>query len=179
MTVTDAMTRWWSGLRASYEHGADAAEGERPLVGYAVLLGVYTATLTGVGLAVKRRSGRRALPERPSLVDVALLGVATFRVTRTLAKDAVLSPMRAPFATFQGPAGPGEVMEAPRPGPVRHAVGELITCPFCLGQWVATAGIAGLALAPRTTRWVSAGMTVVAAADALQLAFARLQQAAE
>jgi hypothetical protein len=70
-------------------------------------------------------------------------------------------------------------MEAPRPGPVRHAVGELLTCPFCLGQWVGTAGVAGLALFPRTTRWLSAGMCVIAGADALQLAYARLQQAAE
>ena len=34
-----------------------------------------------------------------------------------------------------------KVMEAPRPGPFRHATGELVTCPFCLTQWVTTAGV--------------------------------------
>lgn len=179
VTTTDPIRRWWSGVRTSYEDGAEDAGSERPLLGYGVLLGTYTTLATSAALAVRRRSRRRPLPERPALVDIALLGVATFRVARTLGKDAVLAPLRAPFSTYQGPAGPGEVMEAPRPGPVRHAVGELVSCPFCLGQWVATAGVTGLALAPRTTRWISAGMTVVAAADALQLIFARLQQAAE
>jgi hypothetical protein len=177
--VTSRVTRWWSGVQDSYEEGADEAGGERPLVGYAVLLGGYAALAAAAALAAWRRSASHPVPERPALTDVALLGVATFRATRALAKDAVLSPVRAPFVTFQGPGGPGEVMEAPRPGPVRHAVGELLTCPFCLGQWVATAGVAGLALAPRTTRWVSAGMTAIAVADALQLAFAKLQQAAD
>ena len=179
VTATGEIRQWWSGVRASYEDGGEDAGGERPLLGYAVLLTTYATLATSAAVAVRRRSRRRPLPERPALVDVALLGVATFRVARTLGKDAVLAPLRAPFATYQGPAGPGEVMEAPRPGAVRHAVGELVSCPFCLGQWVATAGVAGLALAPRTTRWISAGMTVVAAADALQLFFARLQQSAE
>lgn len=179
MTTTDGMRQWWSGVRESYEDGADEAGRERPLLGYGVLLGTYTTLTSTAAVAAWRRSRRTPTPERPSVLDIALLGVATFRVARTLAKDAVLAPLRAPFATFQGPAGPGEVTEAPRPGPVRHAVGELVTCPFCLAQWVATAGVAGLALAPRTTRWISAGMTVVATADALQFAFARLQQSTE
>lgn len=173
--MASGVRQWWRDVRRSYERGADDGGAERPLAGYAVLLTAYTA-LTGVGaLAVRRRARRRRLPA-PTVADVALLSVATFRVSRTLAKDSVLAPVRAPFATYQGPAGPGEVMEAPRHGKVRHAVGELLTCPFCLGQWVATAGLVGLALAPRTTRWVSAGMTVVAAADALQHAYAALQK---
>jgi hypothetical protein len=32
-------------------------------------------------------------------------------------------------------------------------MGELLTCPFCLGQWVATGLIFGLVLAPRTIGW--------------------------
>jgi hypothetical protein len=108
-----------------------------------------------------------------------MLAVATFRISRTLAKDSVAAPLRAPFTTYQGPGGPGEVMEAPRPGAVRHAVGELVTCPFCMTQWVATAGLLGSALFPRTTRWLSAGMTVVAVADVLHYAYAAVQESAE
>lgn len=175
MGVVPAVRRWWTDIRASYEQGADEAEGERPLLGYAVLVSTYSV-LTAVAAAA---AARRGVKERPSGVDLGLLAVATFRVSRTLSKDAVMSPLRAPFATFQRAAGPGEVMEAPRPGHVRHAVGELVTCPFCLSQWVGTAGLAGLALAPRPTRWVTAGFTAVAAADLLHLAYARAQEAAE
>ncbi|MEV4743534.1 DUF1360 domain-containing protein [Streptomyces sp. NPDC049555] len=164
-------------IRRSYEQGADEAGGERPLVGYVALLGGYAAlAATAVGAVALTR--RRPLPRRPAPADLALLAVATFRTSRLLAKDAVTSPLRAPFTTYQEPAGPGEVTEAPRPGPVRHAVGELLICPFCLTQWVATAGVAGLLVAPTATRWLAGGMTVVSAADVLQLAYAKLQQAA-
>jgi hypothetical protein len=167
---------WGARVRSSYERGSEDAGGERPLLGYAVLLGAYSA-LTTIAVAVVRRRG---VPlSRPGAADLALLSVATFRVSRTLAKDAVLAPVRAPFTTFQGPGGSGEVMESPRPGAVRHAVGELLTCPFCLTQWVGTAGFVGLALAPRATRWLAAGMSVVAVADVLHFGYARLQQSVE
>jgi Protein of unknown function (DUF1360) len=163
-------------VRDSYERGEESAGDERPLRGYVALLATY-AGLTATAAAAVRRKGLPA--ERPSVTDIALLAAATFRLSRTLAKDAVASPLRAPFATYQGTGGPGEVMEAPRPGPFRHATGELLTCPFCLTQWVATAGVVGLALAPKATRWVTAGMTAVAAADAMHFGYARLQQAAQ
>lgn len=169
------LSTWRSRLGESYEQGSEQAGSERPLRGYAVLLTTYGA-VTAASAAVVRRRG--VTVERPSGFDLALLTLATFRVSRTLAKDAVLAPLRAPFTTYQGPAGPGEVMEAPRPGPVRHAVGELVSCPFCMSQWVGTAGIVGYALFPRTTRWVSAGMGIVALADALHFAYAKLQQTA-
>lgn len=176
MTTSAAVRQRWQRMWRSYERGADEAGNERPLVGYGVLLGTYSA-LTGLAaLAVRRRARRDGALPTSTVGDLALLSVATFRVSRTLAKDSVTAVLRAPFATYQGPAGPGEVMEAPRPGPVRHAVGELVTCPFCLGQWVGTAALAGLALAPRTTRWLAGGMTVVAASDALQHAYAALQK---
>jgi len=164
-----------SSIHATYERGEDSAGDERPLRGYIALLGAYAA-LTAAGAAVVRRKGLPA--ERPGPLDLVLLAAATFRVSRTLAKDAVASPLRAPFATYQGPGGPGEVMEAPRPGAFRHAAGELLICPFCLTQWVATAGVLGYALYPRATRWVTAGMTAVAAADAMHYGYARLQQSA-
>ncbi len=46
---------------------------------------------------------------------------------------------------------------------IRHAVGELITCPFCTAQWVATAYAAGLVFAPHATRLAGATMTAVVA----------------
>jgi hypothetical protein len=160
-------------VRDSYERGEESAGDERPLRGYVALLATY-AGLTATAAAAVRRKGLPA--ERPSVTDIALLAAATFRVSRTLAKDAVASPLRAPFATYQGTGGPGEVMEAPRPGPFRHAAGELVTCPFCLSQWVGGAFTAGLLLAPRTTRVVVAMFDMVALSDFLQVAYAAAEE---
>lgn len=170
-----AAARWWLRTRREYEElGTDPEHrDERPLTGYALLMSGYLlSTVTAAGLVAKRRRGAAL----PGAGDLALMSVAVFRTTRTLAKDAVLSPVRAPFTVFSEPAGPGEVLEQPRSGAVRHAVGELITCPFCLGQWVATAALVSYAAAPRATRWVTTGMTVVAAADVLHYAYAALEK---
>src|SRR5689334_19117500 len=102
---------------------------ERPVRGYATVLGTYTAIVSTLGL-VARGTGAR-LP-RLDLWDTALLGVATHKASRMLAKDAVTSPLRAPFARFEEPTGMSEVNESVRGHGVQHAVGELATCPFCL-----------------------------------------------
>lgn len=158
------------------EQGREYRQGEdRPLGSYATTLAVYGASVGVTALAAKL-TGRR-LP-RPGFADVALMAITTHRVSRTLAKDPVTSPLRAPFTRYEGVSGPAELHEEVRGTGARHAVGELVTCPFCLGQWVATAYAAGMVFAPRATRFAGATITAVAAADWLQLAYARLQQAA-
>ena len=58
---------------------------------------------------------------------------------------------------------------------VKHAVGELITCPFCLAQWVGTGFVLGYVTAPRATRLAALTMTTVAGADALQFVYDSIQ----
>jgi len=55
-------------------------------------------------------------------------------------------------------------------------VGELLTCPFCLGQWIATGLTVGLVLAPGPTRLVAATLAAVAGADFLHHAYCAVQQ---
>jgi hypothetical protein len=136
---------------------------------YAVLTSVYAVGLVGFLLAW-RAAGRR-LPERIGLADVALLSVATHRGARTIAKDKVTTFLRTPFTEYQGPGGPGEVEERPVGTGLRRAVGELLVCPFCLAQWIASALGIGLVVAPRLTRFVCAILSAVSAADFLQLAY--------
>jgi hypothetical protein len=155
----------------AYRHGA-----ERPLapyVGTMVTYGGSVALLAGVGAVAGAR-----LPETVSPWDVTLLGVATYKVSRLVAKDTVTAPLRAPFTEFQGPQGEAEPAEQVRGRGLRHAVGELVSCPFCLAQWVATGFAAGLVFAPQATRVVAATFTAVAASDMLQNAYALLQQKA-
>lgn len=104
-----------------------------------------------------------------------LVGVATHKVARLIAKDPVTSPLRAPFTTFEGTSGEAELAEQVRGTGPRKALGELVTCPFCLGQWVATGFVFGLVLAPRPTRLAASLFTALTGADFLQLAYAKAQ----
>jgi len=79
--------------------------------------------------------------------------------------------IRAPFTTFEGSAGDGEINEKPRGTGLQHALGELLTCPFCLGQWVAAFFAYGLVFAPRVTRLVESVFAAVTMADFLQFAY--------
>ncbi|MCW2507735.1 MAG: uncharacterized protein JWP68_883, partial [Modestobacter sp.] len=98
---------------------------------------------------------------------------------RTIAKDPIASPLRAPFTTFQGQSGEAEIAEGIRVhGGVKHAIGELVTCPFCLAQWTATALVFGYATATKATRLAALTMTMVAVADAAQFGYDALQQRA-
>lgn len=147
---------------------ADYADQERPLKPYLGLAGTF-ALASGALLLVAERSNR--LPDRVRLGDLAVLSVATHKLSRLLAKDKVTSFLRAPFTEYQEPAGHGEVEEKPRGHGWRLAVGELLVCPYCLSLWVAGGFSAGLVFAPRSTRVVASAFTMVAVSDFLQLAY--------
>lgn len=157
--------------KEAYTVGAD-----RPLGSYTGTLTVYGITTGAMVLLGRRRRGRlRAI----GLHDLALMTVTTHKVSRLIAKDPVTSPLRAPFTRCSGTAGPAEVAEEVRGKGVRHAVGELVTCPLCVAQWVATTYGAELVFVPQATRLAGATMTAVAGSDWLQPACARLQRSAE
>jgi hypothetical protein len=167
--LTRPMRTWARTQQREYTNGEP-----RPLAGDLGAMGVYLGLVTA-GIATVRRRGHR-LPDRIPLGDLALLTVATFRLSRRIAKDPVTSPLRAPFTTFEGPSGHAEVAEEVREhGGVKHAVGELLTCPFCLAQWVATGLVLGYATAPRATRLAALTMTMVAGSDVLQFVYDGIQ----
>jgi hypothetical protein len=157
--------------------GGDYAPGEdRPLRGYAALMGVYGAAVAAGVVALRRRN--RPLPD-VRLADIALVGVATHKLARRMSKDSVTSPLRAPFTRYEGVAGPAELQEGVRGSGIRKAVGELVSCPFCLSQWVSTGFTFGLLVAPRATRWAASIFASLALADFLQFAYAWAEQQAE
>lgn len=146
----------------------------RPLPGYLLAIGSYAALAGAVSVA-GRLTGVR-LPERFSLRDTALVGVATHKASRLLTKEAVTSPLRAPFTRYEAPAGHAELKESPRDDhPAQHAIGELLTCPFCAGVWIASGLTAGLVFAPRATRLLATALTAVAASDTLNLVYDKLK----
>ncbi|MFC4589539.1 DUF1360 domain-containing protein [Sphaerisporangium corydalis] len=156
----------------AYENGA-----ERPLGSYLRVLGVYGGAVAGL-LALGRLTGARP-PKRISPMDLLLMGLSTHRMSRTLTKDPVTSPLRAPFTRYTGVSGPAELKEEVRGHGIKHAIGELVTCPFCIAQWVATAYAAGMVFAPGVTRLAGVTMSAVAVSDWLQLVYGKLMTPAE
>jgi hypothetical protein len=146
---------------------------ERPLGGYATLMGLFGVAVGGFA-AWMHRSGRE-LPERVAPGDLALITLATHKTSRLVAKDRVTSTVRAPFTRFEGDAGPGEVSEKARGSGLRRAVGELLICPYCVGLWIAAAFAAGFVVSPRATRWVASVLTAVFGSDLLQIAYKKAE----
>jgi hypothetical protein len=161
--------RWASIQKREYTNGE-----QRPLAGDLGAMGVYVGLVSAAAAAV-RASGRE-LPERIPVGDALLLTVATFRLARRIAKDPVTAPLRAPFTRFEGASGHAEVAEEVREhGGVKHAVGELVTCPFCLAQWVGTGFVFGYVTAPKATRLAALTMTMIAGSDVLQFVYDGIQ----
>ena len=140
-----------------------------PLLAYSVLMAIFNG-LFAAGLLLARRRGRE-LPERPAAADIALIGVASHKLSRLVGKDKVTSPLRAPFTELQGHGGPGEFEEKSRGTGARKAIGELLICPYCLGLWFVAAFAIGLLFAPRLTRLLAAVFTALTASDFLQIAY--------
>jgi uncharacterized protein DUF1360 len=158
-------------VQGGYAPGEDL-----PLGGYALLTTVFHGGVAAYALQ-QRRAGR-SWPGRIGAGDLALLGAATYKLSRIITKDRVTSFLRSPFTRYSGEAGPAEVSEEPRGRGLRRAVGELLVCPYCMGQWVATALVAGYAREPEATRTVAGMFAVVAAADFLQQAWAAIEKRA-
>jgi hypothetical protein len=139
-------------------------EEDRPLPEYAALAAAFGTVLAGF-LAL---AGRR-LPERMSLTDTVRIGLASYKIGRLIAKDRVTSFVRAPVT--EDP----EATEPKREGASR-AIGELVTCPYCIGLWVASGFAYSLVFFPRQTRFVTTIFGGQAVADFLNAAFVRLQE---
>ena len=151
----------------------------RPLEGYAATMGAF-GVLAG-SLAVVAKATGRTVPDRPAVSDVVLISIATHKLSRLIAKDSITSPLRAPFTRYAEPAGAAELNEEVRDegSTIRHGIGELITCPFCLAVWVATGLTGGLVLAPRLTRLAATVLTATTVSDFLQMGYSIAKEKAE
>ena len=129
-----------------------------PYRAYAGIVAVFVAGLGAVSAAAAAR-------DRPQSeiapVDLALLGLATFKASRTVARDKVTSFVREPFV--EGDAYDGEDEKPTHEGELRQAIGELVTCTRCIGVWLGAGLASTQILVPRTGRL----LTTVLAAGAL------------
>jgi hypothetical protein len=136
---------------------------ERPYPEYAALTGAFAAVVGGFLLFASRR-----LPERIGFGDVVRIGLASYKIGRLVAKDDVTSWVRAPVTR-------DEDATQPKPEGAGRALGELLTCPYCIGVWTAAGLSYALVLVPRETRLVTTIFSAQAVADFLNAAFVKLK----
>jgi hypothetical protein len=122
----------------------------RPLGYYALLIGLYNA-LYGVFLLLYR--GRRPRLEQIGALDLAMLSMATLRISKVISEDEITAVLRKPLVEVD------EHGRRPRGHGFRWALGKLVLCPTCTGTWVAALLAYGLYLAPWVTRPLLAVMS--------------------
>jgi hypothetical protein len=144
-------------------------KGEQPLGPYLALAGIFNLGFAAFLVAAQRAD--RPLPDRLSARDVALLGVASFKLSRLISRDQVTAFLRAPFVTYKGPAAASEIEEEPRGEGWQRALGNLLTCPYCVAQWVSAGFAYGFILAPRTTRFAAGVFSAYALSDFVGFAY--------
>jgi hypothetical protein len=137
----------------------------QPLGAYAALAGLFVSLFAAFLWTTKLVD--RPAPERVKLDDLALLGVATHKLSWVIANSSVTSFMRAPVTELQEDEDSSNQEEKPRGEGLQKALGKLLTCHFCIGMWVAALLSYGLVLAPRITRFFSGILTILAFSDFL------------
>ncbi len=143
---------------------------EQPLyTAYAQIVATFMGGLAAAG-GLAKILDRDARSD--TALDLVVLGGATFKAARTIARDDVTSFFRAPFV--EGEAGAGEEEEPKRTGGMEQAIGELVTCTRCVGTWAAAGLTATQIVAPRFGRMLTWSLAAAAANDFLQAGFTAL-----
>ena len=139
-----------------------------PYGAYAAIMGTFVGGLAAAG-AIANLLDRE--PRENTAIDLVVLAAATFKASRTIARDEVTSFIREPFVEGAAHEGGEDPVET---GDMRQAIGELVTCSRCIGTWVA-AGLAGTQIiAPRFGRLVTWSLAAAGANDWLQAGFSAL-----
>jgi Protein of unknown function (DUF1360) len=167
--ATDAHAANGASVRTAKLASQNAPVDERPLASYAILAGTYGGALAA-SLVILHARGHE-LPEHFTAADMLLVGVASHKLSRLITRGKVTSFLRAPTTRFQRSSGHGEVEEEPRGHGLRFAVGELLVCPYCIAQWIATGLTVGLVGAPRVTRLLSTISVAHTVSDFLQVVY--------
>jgi hypothetical protein len=130
---------------------------------YAAVTVAWSAALGAVLIAERQRA---AAPLRPS--EAVPIGVASFALSKLIAKEKVEVWVREPFVEQ---AGDGR---QPKGEGLRYAMGELLTCTRCLGMWNALALVGLRVVRPRESRVVTTVLVASAINDFAQAGFSWL-----
>jgi hypothetical protein len=135
-----------------------------PYESYAAIAGLFVGGIATVAAVARRAPAGTAL-------DFFVLSAATFKASRTLSRERVASFVRQPFV--EGEAATGED-EHPAGEGLQRAIGELVTCPRCVGAWSAAALASSQVVAPRFGRLLTWSLGAAGVNDFLQAGFKAL-----
>ena len=141
-----------------------------PYRAYATIMGVFVGGVAMAG-GLARLLGRD--PREQSWLDLATLSAATFKASRTIARDEVTRFLREPFV--EGMAGDDDEEWPVQTGGMDQAIGELVTCSRCVGTWVAAGLATAQFVAPRFGRLLTWSLAGAGVNDFLQAGFAALR----
>lgn len=130
-------------------------------VDYAALSTTYAGLATGLLMLANRRE---ADPPHPA--ELVPLGIATFALSKLIAKEKVETWVREPFVE-ELPDGE----RRPKGTRLRYAIGELLTCSRCVGGWSALALVGLRVTRPREARILTTVLSATAVNDFLQAGF--------
>ena len=148
--------------------------GRPPYEAYAAIVGTFAGGLVAAG-ALARMLDRD--PRDHTALDLVTLAAASFKASRTLARDEVTSFVRTPFV--EGQAHEGEDEKPVQTGGFEQAIGELVTCSRCVGTWAAAALATTQILAPRFGRLLTWTLSAAGINDFLQAGFVALTNKAD
>jgi hypothetical protein len=131
---------------------------------YAALSATWGALLGTLLVATRDRDDE---PVRAA--ELVPIGVATFALSKLVAKEKVDAWVREPFVE-EHPDGARE----PKGHGMRYAVGELLSCTRCVGTWSALGLVALRVTRPREARVVNAVLAASAVNDFAQTGFSWL-----
>ena len=143
-----------------------------PYSSYAAIVAAFAGGLAAAG-AIARALRRD--PQCNTVLDFAVLSLASFKAARTLTRDPVTSFLREPFVEGDAVGGDEKPVQS---GSMEQAIGELVTCSRCVGTWAAAGLAATQILTPRFGRLLTWSLGSAAANDFLQAAFAALSSKA-
>jgi hypothetical protein len=144
-----------------------------PYRAYATITGLFVAGLALSG-GVARLLGRD--PREQTWLDLATLSAASFKASRTIARDDVTSFLREPFV--EGDPRGSEDEHPVQTGGMEQAIGELVTCSRCVGTWAAAGLATTQVLAPRFGRMLTWTLAGAGINDFLQAGFTALTREA-
>ena len=131
-------------------------------VDYAALSAGYGTLLGAIVLGARQQPDGRWDEFRG---EIPALGLATFALSKLIAKEKVETWVREPFVDETGHG------RQPKGTRLRYAVGELLTCTRCVGAWSSLGLVALRVTRPREAQVVTAVLAASALNDFLQTGF--------
>jgi hypothetical protein len=123
---------------------------------------VFVLCLIGIGILMR---GRGLGADDISVIDMLIISIATYRMTRLVVYDRIFKLFRDILRSFQG-TGIGDSLKT------------IVTCPWCAGVWISLFNVAVFYLVPYGVLFIYV-MTIAGISTFLQIGVNILGLAAE